>query len=126
MPLPTAANAANWKNLQQTVSESALGVDVETKDSSLSDNAARRAGELIGSQLATMAALLDPEAILLAGGMLHPDGPLWPHVLASFRQTALAELIERVQILPARLGPFAAAAGAAHRCLYELFPVTQT
>jgi len=44
-------------------------------------------------------------------------------VLSAYKQTALAELTERVPLLPTRLGPFAAAQGAAYRCLYELFPV---
>lgn len=54
--------------------------------------------------------------------MLRPDGPVWPHVLRAFRETALREIGERVRLVPAQLGPFAAAQGAAYRCLYELFP----
>lgn len=122
MVLPTASNASTWKSLQNTVSESALGIDVESKEK-IPEPIARRAGELIGSQIASIAAILDPEAFVLAGGMLNPDSPVWLHAISAFRQTALAELVERVRILPAQLGPFAAAVGAAHRCLYELFPV---
>jgi len=56
--------------------------------------------------------------------MLNPAGPVWPHVFATFRRYALRELVERVHLLPARLGLFAAAQGVAHRALYEhLFPV---
>lgn len=123
MVLPTTGSASSWRNLQQTVSETALGIDVESKECRITDATAKRAGELIGSQLATIAAVLDPEAIVLAGGMLSPDGPVWLHAVSAYRQTALAELVEKVRILPAQLGPFAAAVGAAHRCLYELFPV---
>jgi glucokinase len=124
MVLPTRGNASRWKNLQQTVSESAMGIDIEAAGFGISPRVARRAGELIGSQLASIAALLDPEAIILGGSVLNAEGPVWPHVLSAFRETALHELVERVQLLPARLGPFAAAQGAAYRCLYELFPVT--
>jgi predicted NBD/HSP70 family sugar kinase len=67
--------------------------------------------------------LLDPQAIILGGGMLSPEGPVWPHVVRTYRQTALAELAQKVPLLPAQLGPFAAAQGAAYRCLYELFPL---
>lgn len=124
MPVPSdSAPASEWKNLQQTVSESALGIDTESREFQLPDDVARRAGQIIGSQLASMAAVLDPEAFILAGGVLNPDGPVWPHTLDAFRATALPELADRVRILPAQLGPFAAAVGAAHRCLYELFPV---
>jgi glucokinase len=123
MVLPTSGNASRWKNLQQTVSESAMGIDIEAAGFGIPPRVARRAGELIGSQLASIAALLDPEAIVLGGSVLNVDGPVWPHVLSAFRETALHELVEQVQLLPARLGPFAAAQGAAYRCLYELFPV---
>ena len=123
MVLPTSGSASRWKNLQQTVSESAMGIDIEAAGFGIPPRVARQAGELIGSQLASIAALLDPEAIILGGSVLNVDGPVWPHVLSAFRATALHELVEQVQLLPARLGPFAAAQGAAYRCLYELFPV---
>jgi predicted NBD/HSP70 family sugar kinase len=124
MVLPTQAHASRWKNLQQTVSETAMGIDVENAKFTISPRQARRAGELIGSQLASICALIDPEAIVLGGSLLKSDGAVWPHVISAFQATALRELVEHVQILPAKLGPFAAAQGAAYRCLYELFPVT--
>ena len=123
MVLPTEADSSEWKNLQQTISESALGIDIEADRSQLSEETAKRCGELLGSQLASMATVIDPEAIVLAGGMLHPAGPMWPHVIRTFREHALSELAEHVRILPAQLGPFAAALGAAHRVLYEIFPM---
>ena len=128
MVLPCGPTSGGWRNLQQTVSESALGLEAEigkdAKEFSIPEPLARRTGELIGSQLASIAALLDPQAIILAGEMLRPERAIWPHVLSTFRRVGLAELTERVAIEPARLGPFAAAIGAAHRCLYELFPVS--
>ena len=78
------------------------------------------------AQLATMAALLDPQAIVLAGGLLRPDRPLWDAMVRVFRQMVFPELADRVQILPARLGPFAAAMGAAHRCFEMLYPLEPT
>lgn len=126
--LAPTATGTGWKTLQQLVSESALGIDVEADGfAGLSDSAAKRCGEIIGTSLASIAAMLDPEAFVLAGGMMNPQGPVWPHVFASFRRYALRELTERVHLLPARLGPFAAAQGVAHRALYEqLFPVMAT
>jgi len=123
MVIPAGPRAAQWKSLQQTVSETALGLDVESDGMAMPQSAARRAGEILGSQLASIAALLDPQAIVLAGGMLNPDGPVWPHVVATYKRTALAELAREVPLVPAQLGPFAAAQGAAYRCLYELFPL---
>ena len=124
--LVPSSSGNTWKSLQQLVSESALGIDIEADGfSGLSDSAAKRCGELIGTTLASIAAFLDPEAFILAGGMLNPQGPVWPHVFETFRRYALRELTERVHLLPARLGPFAAAQGVAYRALYEqLFPVT--
>lgn len=124
MVLPIGEDATQWKNLQSTISESAIGIDIETNGSQLNDALAKRCGELLGSQLASIAALIDPEAIVLAGGMLHPASPVWAHVVRTFHEHALAELAEHVRILPAQLGPFAAALGAAHLVLYEMFPMT--
>ena len=123
MVLPTAAGASQWSNLQQTVSESALSVDAEDANFELDDATARRTAELIASQLASIAVVIDPQAIVLAGGMLDPHKALWRYLNESFRKLVLTELAERLPLVPARLGPFAAAIGAAHRCLYELFPV---
>jgi predicted NBD/HSP70 family sugar kinase len=124
MVLPTRGPSSRWKNLQQTVSETALGIDIESAGFDVPPAVAKSTGELIGSQLASIAALLDPEALVLGGSVLNTEGPVWPHVLRAYRETALHELAERVEIRPAQLGPFAAAQGAAYRCLYELFPVT--
>ena len=123
MVIPSGPRAAQWKSLQRTVSETALGLDVESNGFVMPEPAARRAGEILGSQVASIAALLDPQAIILAGGMLNPEGPVWPHVVATYKRTALAELAREVPLVPAQLGPFAAAQGAAYRCLYELFPL---
>ena len=123
MVLPQGGSSAHWKTLQQVVSEAALGIDAEAEGFELPDAVARRCGELIGSQLASIAVILDPEAIVLAGEMLKPAGAVWPYVVSTFRRLALRELVERVHLLPARLGRFGAAQGAAHRALYELFPV---
>jgi predicted NBD/HSP70 family sugar kinase len=124
LPTTSSGGASTWKNLQQTVSESALGIDIETDGfAKLSDAAAKRCGEVIASQLASLSTVLDPEAIVLAGGLMNPMGPVWPHVIQTFRHATFPELAERVQLLPARLGAFAAAQGVAHRALYELFPV---
>lgn len=123
MVLPTGQDSTLWKNLQQTISESALGIDIESDQSQLAEETARRCGEILGSQLASLAVIIDPEAIVLAGGMLHPAAAMWPHVIRTFHEHALPELAEHVRILPAQLGAFAAAVGAAHRMLYEMFPM---
>jgi glucokinase len=123
MVLPNDGPCGEWKNLQQTVSETGLGIDIEAAGFDLPEPVARRTGEVIASQLASIACVIDPEAFVLGGVMLKPDGPIWPHVKRAFRETALREVAEHVPLLAAQLGPFAAAQGAAYRCLYEMFPV---
>jgi predicted NBD/HSP70 family sugar kinase len=112
-----------WRNFQQTASEFALEMDIEGRGFDLPEPILRRTGELIGAQIASIATVIDPQAFVLGGTVLKPDGPVWPHVLRAFKSTALREIGERVPLIPAQLGPFAAAQGAAYRCLYELFPV---
>lgn len=121
-PVPTGSDANEWKQLQRIVSETALGVDAEASDFSLSPTQAKRCGELLGGQLAGMASLLDPQAIVLAGALVQPDRPLWDHIVRTFRRHVLPDLVDCVQIVPAQLGPFAAALGAAHRCFEMLYP----
>src|SRR5205823_5114200 len=74
MVIPGAGDSAQWKNLQQTVSESALGIDIESSGFEMPQDVARRTGDIIGSQIASIAAVLDPEAIVLGGSVLSPQG----------------------------------------------------
>ena len=122
MIIPSAGDSSQWRNLEQTVSESALGIDIESSGFVLPEGVARRTGEVIGTQLASVATVLDPEAFVLAGNVLKPDGPVWPHVVATFERSGLPEIAKSVRLLPAELGASAAAQGAAYRCIYELFP----
>ena len=121
--IPSDKAASQWKTLQELVSEQALGLDVESTNFGLSDARARRAGELVGAQLATFANLLGPEAMVLAGGLIQHGGPLWPWLERTYHRFVLRELGDRVQLLSSRAGAFAAAIGAAHRCFQSLFPI---
>jgi len=123
IPVPDSRPASRWKRLHELVSEHALGIDAESEPSGLSESRAQRAGEWVGAQLAALANVLDPQAIVLAGRLIQPDGPLWPALERTYRRFLLPDLADRVQLLPSRAGPFAAAIGAAHRCFQLLFPV---
>ena len=114
--------AGALRTLHDCVSEQALLDDRLSNNAGLSESRARRAGAILGAQLASMTCLIDPQAIVLAGSLVQPGGPLWDHVGAAFRRAVIPEQGERVQLLPARLGPFAAAIGAAHHCLRVLHP----
>lgn len=126
MPVPIGSDASEWKPLQRIVSETALGVDAEAADFTLSPAQAKRSGELLGAQLASMASLLDPQAVILAGALVQPDRPLWDHIQRTFRRQVVPDLADRVQLIPAQLGPYAAALGAAHRCFEMLYPRDRT
>ena len=122
MSLPLGPTPSQWKYLHDVASEQALDVDVESRTFKLSKPKATVAGRLLGLQLASLATFMDPQAIVLAGGLVQPDGPLYDSLARTFRRFVLADIADRVQLIPARLGPFAAAMGAAHRCFQMLYP----
>ena len=122
IPVPVGSQANQWKCLHDLVSEQALNVDTEAGTFNLSQSKALRAGELLGSQLASLATFLDPQAIVLAGALIQPGGPLHESMVRIFRRFVLPDIADRLQLLPAQLGPFAAAIGATHRCFQMLYP----
>ena len=122
-PVPSDKPVSEWKTFQEVVSEKALDVDVEGKDFKVFQKKAQIAGELLGAQAASLAALLDPEAIVLVGVLLEPDGELWPHVEKTFRRFILPAIVDRVPLVHSQVGSFAAAIGATQRCFHELYPV---
>jgi predicted NBD/HSP70 family sugar kinase len=124
--VPGGSSPSQWKYLQQLVSERALGIDTEGSSPQLSTARADRAGELLGSQLASMVALLDVQAVVLAGQLVQPEGELYEPLLRSFRRFVLPELADSTHLLPAQLGPYAAAIGAAHGCFQGLHPTAET
>ena len=124
-PIPAGGAASQWRTFQETVSEQALGIDVEAKNSHLPEARAKRAGELVGAQIAALVSLLDPEAVVLAGGLIQPNGSLWSSLERTYRRFVLPDIAERVQLLPSRVGPFAAAIGATHQCFRMLYATEQ-
>ena len=123
-PVPNGQAASQWKTLQELVSEKALNVDDEAKSFSLSKEKAQMAGELVGAQAASLAVLLDPEAIVLAGALLDRDGPLWDIVEQTYGRFILHGIARRFPLLPSKAGAHAAAVGATQRCLQELYPTS--
>ncbi len=120
--VPNSSQPAQWKYLQKIVSESALGVDSESGKLELSSNQIQRMGDLLGAQLASMVAMLDVEAVILAGGLIRPDGPLHEPMVRAFQRFAVPELAS-TQLRVAELGPFGAAIGAAHCCFQDRYPM---
>jgi predicted NBD/HSP70 family sugar kinase len=123
LPVTVGSQASQWKFLHNVVSEQALQADIEATDFNLSAGKAKRAGELLGAHLAAMATMFDPEGIVLAGELIQPASPLYDTMIRTFHRFVLPDIADRVKLLPARLGPFAAALGATHKCFQMLYPV---
>ena len=120
-PAPSHKPISQWKTLNELVSEKALEVDTEAKSLTISKRKAKSAGEILGAQAASLAILLDPEAIILAGALLEPEGPLWDIVKQTYRRFILPDVTDRVVLIPSQVGRYAAAVGATHRCFQELY-----
>lgn len=120
-PAPSNAPVSQWKTLNDLVSEKALNVESEENAIDIPRAKAKPAGEILGAMTATLATLLDPQAIVLAGALLKPEGPLWNTVNQTYNRFMLADVKDGVQLIPSEVGPFAAAIGATQRCFQELY-----
>jgi predicted NBD/HSP70 family sugar kinase len=123
-PVPNNKPVSQWKTLHELVSETALEVNPDARDMTLSKKKAQAAGEILGAQAASLASLLDPEAIVIAGKLLELEGALWNSVERTYRRFILPGVTDGVQLLHSQAGPFAAAVGATQRCFQELFPTS--
>lgn len=122
MIVAMTANPSKWKQLQDLVSEEALDGGQDGESPSLPPELAVRAGELLGAHVASIAALLDPQAIILAGNLMRPEGQLWGPMAKTYQRCISRPLADRVHLLPAQLGPYAAAMGASMRCFQVFYP----
>lgn len=121
MSLPMGDRIGEWKHLQEMVSEKALDMDVKEDNGELPSDVARQAGQILGSQLASISVLLDPDGIVLAGQLVSPESKLWDHILRVYRRMVTPETAETVRILPAQVGSYAAAIGATDACFREVY-----
>ena len=125
-PVPSNKPVSEWKVFQEFVSEKALEADGEEKDLKHSKGKAQIAGELLGAQAASLATLLDPEAIVLVGALLEPGGEIWPHVEETFNRFILSDIADQVPLMYSQVDSFAAAVGATQHCFHELYPTTSS
>ena len=79
------------------------------------------ASEALESQVALLVNVLDPEAVVIGGGLGLSDGPYWDHFIASTRRHIWSELHRDLPILRAATGVDAGWIGAAARAWRE-FP----
>jgi glucokinase len=71
------------------------------------------AGRELGASLAWLVNVLDPEALILGGGLGSAEGLYWDSVVASTREHIWSGASRALTIVKAGLGPDAALAGAA-------------
>jgi glucokinase len=71
------------------------------------------AGLALGSSLGLVINVLDPEAVVIGGGLGSAGGFYWDSLVAATRQHIWSEVARTLPILPAALGPEAGLIGAA-------------
>jgi len=73
----------------------------------------RTAGEALGNSIGLLVNILDPEAVIVGGGLGLAGGLYWDRVIAATREHIWAESSRSLPILPAALGVDAGLIGAA-------------
>lgn len=86
----------------------------------LAGDIVRSAGEALGNSVAFMVNLLDPEAVIVGGGLGLAGGPYWDHFVEATRRHIYANDTRNLPILPAALGVDAGLIGVA-ACAVKAF-----
>lgn len=76
-------------------------------------DALARAGELIGLAIANVLIFLCPDRVVVGGGVAQADELIFGRMRASIAEHARVAPLDRIEIVPAELGPAAGAVGAA-------------
>jgi glucokinase len=72
-----------------------------------------RAAEALGSAIGQAVNILDPELVVIGGGLGLAGGSWWENIVASARRSIWSDQTRDLPIVPARLGPDAGMVGAA-------------
>jgi glucokinase len=73
----------------------------------------RSAGEALGSSVGMLVSVLDPEAVVVGGGLGLSEGPYWDSLVASTRRHIWSQTHRNLPILHAATGSDAGVIGAA-------------
>jgi glucokinase len=95
------------------VAESAQQVLQRCEVDELARDIVERAGRALGLGLAELVNLLDPEAIVVGGGLGSAQGHYWDAMVSAARDAIWADAAREVPIAASILGPLAGAVGAA-------------
>ena len=82
----------------------------------------RTAAEALGSQIALLVGVLDPEAIVIGGGLGLSEGPFWEHFVSAARRHIWSDIQRHLHILRAATGADAGWIGAAAHAWRKLVP----
>ena len=80
----------------------------------------RSAGEALAASVGLLVNVLDPEAVVVGGGLGLSEGPYWESFLGSTRYHIWSELHRNLPIVRAATGPDAGVIGAAAAALEEI------
>jgi glucokinase len=103
---------------EEVLAAAAAAASTETATISAARSAAaataiHTAATALGVALGWLVNVLDPEAIVIGGGLGSASGPYWDAVVAATRAHIWSEVSRELPILPAALGPDAGLIGAA-------------
>jgi glucokinase len=73
----------------------------------------RSAAEALGSSVGFLVNVLDPELVIVGGGLGLAGGPFWEALVRSTRKHVWSDETRTLPIVPAALGPEAGLIGAA-------------
>ena len=101
-----ASTGAPTSSAEQVLAQAASGHPAAR---AIVDDAAR----LLGASIGMLINMLDPEAVVIGGGLGTAEGPYWPALVAATRAHIFAEDCREIPILRAALGADAGIVGAA-------------
>lgn len=87
----------------------------------LSINALNQAGHYLGVGITNLIHIINPERIILGGGVLNAKEFIFESILKTVRQRALTDLAKQTEIIISKFGDDATAIGAVALILVEIF-----
>ena len=111
-----ASGPALVRRFQQLHGDARSGHDVlaaAEKGHAVALGVVRSAGEAVGATVALLVNVLDPECVIIGGGLGLSDGPYWESLVASSRKHIWSEIHRGLPILKATTGTDAGIIGAA-------------